>query len=84
MVLRSKYEPMAQITTVNLQIHPAIRGFRSYVKRIEEKAFYRFEKYVNPSPYPPSLNLLEKILKLIKILFIYESTNIKTMMYIYL
>ena len=49
MVLRSKYEPMAQITTVNLQIHPAIRGFRSYVKRIEEKAFYRFEKYVNPS-----------------------------------
>jgi len=64
-VLRSKYEPMAQITTVNLQIHPAIRGFRSYVKRIEEKAFYRFEKYVNPSE--PVSSVFESLKKDTKI-----------------
>ena len=42
-------EPMAQLTSINLQINPAIRGIRSYVKRIEDKAFYRFEHPMNPS-----------------------------------
>ena len=67
MVLRSKYEPMAQITTVNLQIHPAIRGFRSYVKRIEDKAFYRFEHPVNPSePVSTAFESLRKDAKIDK------------------
>jgi hypothetical protein len=59
--------PMAQLTSINLQINPAIRGFRSYVKRIEDKAFYRFEHPVNPSePVSTAFESLRKDAKIDK------------------
>ena len=58
---------MAQLTSINLQINPAIRGFRSYVKRIEDKAFYRFEHPVNPSePVSTAFESLRKDAKIDK------------------
>jgi len=60
-------EPMAQLTSINLQINPAIRGFRSYVKRIDDKAFYRFEHPVNPTaPVSSAFESLRKDVKIDK------------------
>ena len=58
-------EPMAQLTSINLQINPAIRGFRSYVKRIEDQAFYRFE--IPISPNKPVSSVFESLRKDVKI-----------------
>jgi hypothetical protein len=59
--------PMAQLTTINLQINSAIKGFRSYVKQVEDTAFYRFEKYVNPSePVSTAFESLSKDVKIDK------------------
>ena len=58
-------EQMAQLTSINLQINSTIKGFRSYVKRIDDKAFYRFEHPVNPNE--PVSSVFESLRKDAKI-----------------
>ena len=42
-------EDIAQLTSINIQIKSIIRVFRTYVKLMEDKTYYRVEKLLTPN-----------------------------------